>query len=200
MSLKFFTLLVFTIVAASCNTTDQNEAAVPGAPDQISTEAEPNQCSSTNPDQPEKKTEPEPKTSSCAKPDQPEETTAARLENEKKVIKNSFDDVRQWLGEPYTKSETISVMQFWMYMGKSAKDRQIVNAYLDTHPACKSDMFAIDVHVYGELLKNHCAQSGPDDLATFAANKKTHAVVQTPDMYAFWGTFDNPSYYSDDSD
>ncbi|XP_050434196.1 uncharacterized protein LOC126841654 isoform X4 [Adelges cooleyi] len=171
----------FTIVAASCNTTDQNEAAVPGAPDQISTEAEP-------------------KTSSCAKPDQPEETTAARLENEKKVIKNSFDDVRQWLGEPYTKSETISVMQFWMYMGKSAKDRQIVNAYLDTHPACKSDMFAIDVHVYGELLKNHCAQSGPDDLATFAANKKTHAVVQTPDMYAFWGTFDNPSYYSDDSD
>ncbi|XP_050420113.1 uncharacterized protein LOC126833040 isoform X2 [Adelges cooleyi] len=54
-------------------------------------------------------------------------------EDENKILRYSFNNCRKWLSKSL--DSTISVPQFWYYMGKSKNDIETIYAYLDKNPA-----------------------------------------------------------------
>ncbi|XP_050420131.1 uncharacterized protein LOC126833052 isoform X3 [Adelges cooleyi] len=79
-------------------------------------------------------------------------------EDENEILKESYDDCRKWLLVPL--DSTITVGEFWMYMGRTIRNFEFIEDYLNKNPAAYEKQKAIDLYLYGELFKNLCSSYG----------------------------------------
>ncbi|XP_050420091.1 uncharacterized protein LOC126833028 [Adelges cooleyi] len=79
-------------------------------------------------------------------------------EDENQILKDSDNDCRKWL--LVSLDSTITLADFWMYMGKNKNDLIIIEEYLSKNPAASEKQDVIDLHLYSELFRNLCITLG----------------------------------------
>ncbi|XP_050437817.1 uncharacterized protein LOC126844017 isoform X1 [Adelges cooleyi] len=136
MFLKFFSLLVFIIVAASCNSTKQYETTDSAAPAQISAEAEPKIFGQ---DQLEK--------------------SDAELEHEKKIIEDSYNDCLNWASQGLAEiRDYITLKILFLYMGGLVEDLVDIEERVESYTKAAEMKDEIRFEQFSVFLKYYCKQ------------------------------------------
>ncbi|XP_050439624.1 uncharacterized protein LOC126845103 [Adelges cooleyi] len=97
-------------------------------------------------------------------------------EDENEILKDSYDDCRKWWRKSL--DSTISVGEFWFYMGYNSMNIGILEDYFDNNPTAREKQEVIDLNLYGELFKHLCSTLG-HTVKSCAALRKNEAASRS---------------------